>query len=96
MKIKTKIKAINEFIIENVETPDSGKVNKNIEANISSSEDLRQEIDTILNKLQKLEVGLNGSLFQNKNGSIKESVDNELILEFTESYQKGFEKGEKF
>ena len=83
MKIKTKIKAINEFIIENVETPDSGKVNKNIEANISSSEDLRQEIDTILNKLQKLEVGLNGSLFQNKNGSIKESVDNELILEFT-------------
>lgn len=96
MKIKTKIKAINEFIIENVETPDSGKVNKNIEANISSSEDLRQEIDTILNKLQKLEVGLNGSMFQNGNTSIKESVNTELILEFTESYQKGFEKGEKF
>lgn len=96
MKIKSKIKGISEFIIENVETPDNKEVNKDIEATISSSEDLRQEIDTILNKLQKLEIGLNGSSFQNGNGSVRESVNNELILEFTESYQKGFEKGEKF
>ena len=55
MKIKSKIKGISEFIVENVETPNNKEVNKDIEATISSSEDLRQEIDTILNKLQKLE-----------------------------------------
>lgn len=96
MKIKSKIKGISEFIVENVETPNNKEVNKGIEATISSSEDLRQEIDTILNKLQKLEVGLNGNMFQNGNNPIKESIDSDLILEFTESYNKGFEKGEKF
>ena len=95
MKIKSKIKGISEFIVENVETPNNKEVNKDIEATISSSEDLRQEIDTILNKLQKLEVGLNGSMFQNGNNPINESIDNDLILEFTESYNKGLAKGQK-
>lgn len=96
MKIKSKIKGIEQFTVENVDAPNNKEINKKIETTVSSSEDLRQEIDTILNKLQKLEVGLNGSMFQNGNDSIKESINNELILEFTESYQKGFEKGEKF
>tara|TARA_B100001093_G_scaffold471874_1_gene494507 strand:- start:2147 stop:3883 length:1737 start_codon:yes stop_codon:yes gene_type:complete len=100
MKIKYKIKGISEFIVENVETPNNKDTNKsisnNIDVTISSSEDLRQEIDSILNKLQKLEVSLSGNIFQNGNSSLQESLDNELILEFTDSYNKGLAKGEQF
>lgn len=86
MKIKSKIKVLTDFVNENK--------SKDKEANLpvkkTKTQDLSKEIDVILNKLQKLEVGLD-----NNPNNITESIDNDLILEFTPAYNKGFEKGEK-
>ncbi len=86
MKIKTKIKILTDFIKENKsEDKETNSITKKIK-----TQDLSKEIEVILNKLQKLEVGLD-----NNPNNITESIDNDLILEFTPAYNKGLEKGQK-
>ena len=90
MKIKSKIKNLTEFIFE----MDSNKTQK-IKVQSTDALDLGKEIDSILNNLQDLEINLNKDIYQQNNSKdIKESV--QPIYEETESYQKGFDKGEKF
>lgn len=86
MKIKSKIKVLTDFVNENK----SKDKETNLTVKKTKTQDLSKEIDVILNKLQKLEVGLD-----NNPNNITESIDNDLILEFTSAYNKGFEKGEK-
>ena len=88
MIIRNKIKNLEDFIIENA--PEE----EDVETKDGEEKELSQEIDKILNNLKKLEIRLDSPTSTTQTPNIGENL--EPIYENTESYQKGFDKGQAF
>ena len=83
MIIKSKVKNLEDFIIEN--SPEE----KEVDQQDTEDKDLNTEIDQILNNLKKLEINLDAPSIN----SVKEDLQ---ILNEGPAYDKGLEKGQAF